>query len=162
MSIATELRRAMLARGVTYSALAATTGTPRPTIANMTRGTSLGPHETVVRLAEYLDWDPLVKASLAARLRTCEVCGREFYADQRRARKFCSVRCNSTAVIRRRKVKQREERALSSQAKGARLALFQEAVAAYCRGCEPEGLCRDAACALRPCSPLPLARQRAA
>jgi len=35
----------------------------------------------------------------------------------------------------------------------------RQAVEAMCRGCEPEGRCRDAECALRPVSPLPLIRQ---
>lgn len=37
-----------------------------------------------------------------------------------------------------------------------RLSTVQAAVDAMCRSCEPEGICRDVACALRPVSPLPL------
>lgn len=38
------------------------------------------------------------------------------------------------------------------------LASHQASVEAMCRGCEPEGRCRTAECALRPVSPLPLVR----
>lgn len=41
---------------------------------------------------------------------------------------------------------------------GRHLATHRQAVEAMCRGCEPEGRCRDAGCALRPVSPLPLIR----
>lgn len=34
------------------------------------------------------------------------------------------------------------------------------AVEAFCNGCEPEGVCRDAGCALRPVSPLPVRAAR--
>jgi transcriptional regulator with XRE-family HTH domain len=37
------------------------------------------------------------------------------------------------------------------------LSAYQDAVAAMCAACEPEGLCRTAACPLRGISPLPLA-----
>ncbi len=36
------------------------------------------------------------------------------------------------------------------------------AVASFCRGCEPEGICRTADCQLRPVSPLPLITLRRA
>lgn len=35
-----------------------------------------------------------------------------------------------------------------------RMPVFQAAIEAMCRACEPEGFCRDAACPLRPVSPL--------
>ena len=38
------------------------------------------------------------------------------------------------------------------------VATLHAAIDAMCRSCEPEGTCRDEACALRPVSPLPLAR----
>lgn len=38
--------------------------------------------------------------------------------------------------------------------------LHVSAVEAFCNGCEPEGMCRDVGCALRPVSPLPMSQVR--
>lgn len=52
----------------------------------------------------------------------------------------------------------RESRRVSRVDKQAvEIEALRVAVAAYCRGCEPEGVCRDSACALRMASPLPVA-----
>jgi hypothetical protein len=38
-----------------------------------------------------------------------------------------------------------------------RLRVLERGVAAFCRACEPDGVCHMARCELRPVSPLPLA-----
>jgi transcriptional regulator with XRE-family HTH domain len=80
--------------------------------------------------------DPVIRQVVtAARTGRCP-CGMTFDREQSR-REYCSLACQRKAHL-----------------KGGRKAdPKQEAIDAMCRGCEPERICRDDGCALRPFSP---------
>lgn len=169
MSFSTELRRAMTRRGMTCRRLAELVGCDQKTIHEARKPTWHPVHSFALAMAEALDWEYLADLSLAANTRQCAYCGSGFIITRTQGveRKHCSKRCQVNDAHRfsrerGRYARQREERERHRKLLDARLTQHQEAVAAFCRECEPEGLCRTAECALRDVSPLPLAKVRAA
>jgi DNA-binding XRE family transcriptional regulator len=157
---AAELVKAQKVRGVTNVELARRVGVRPEWISTLRRGEQMPGHQLAVAMAEALTWDGLVPLSLAKRTGTCETCAMPFLSLERggNPRRFCGRGCKLTAQRRRRIGRTSRTTAVQRH----RLSKLQAAITAYCRGCEPEGLCRDSECELRPVSPLPLARMRAA
>lgn len=147
----TEVTKAMRKTHLSAYEIAKRSGLDISTILGIHDGGGMPMHQTVVALAEILDQPMLAEMSAAMRTHTCPVCGTRFVdMSRRRNRVYCSKRClgaNSQRV-------RRGNHARTSVITANRLAAFTEAVAAYCRGCEPEGICRDDECSLRPVSPL--------
>lgn len=151
-SFAIELRRAMRVRGLRITDVMARTGLSEATIVRHRRGIDIPRLATAATYAEALDWPSLLAIVSEARQGACELCGAPFVdAGKARRRRFCGMRCQRTVSNRQWR---RSEREVPSRIMRTRLDVFHAAVAAHCRGCEPEGLCRDAECALRPVSPL--------
>ena len=99
--------------------------------------------EIACALAEVLCSEPLSKMTTAGAVIRCARCGRERFRGSTR-RRFCSDACRSRAW---------------ETGTGKAIASIQSALDIFCRDCEPEGVCRMAACPLQPFSPLPLARR---
>lgn len=153
---AAELTRALVARRVEQRVIAEAVGIGRSHLSDVRRGYRFPIHETAVALAEVLDWPRLASLSLELRTRACVVCGAPFVdVSHQQTRVYCGHACWSTASKRR----ERGRRMDRSVVERHRLAAFQEAVDAFCRQCEPDAVCRDAGCRLRPVSPLPMARR---
>ena len=150
-----ELRRAMLARSASLRGLAIASGVSRSALGFYRAGVNLPSLQTADRIAEALDSPRLRTIMLEARGGSCELCGRQFVATGNGNQRYCSEDCRRLAAIHRsgRPVR---ERAIRAERRTARLEI---AVAAYCRECEPEGMCRDSACGLRSVSPLGLIRR---
>jgi predicted nucleic acid-binding Zn ribbon protein len=148
----------MAARGVGKKGLARQLATSGGLIWQWSAGNNLPRLETALRLAEALGEPRLADIVREARTVNCEVCGTPILNEGGTPVRFCTESCREV----RRKLRVGAEPA-RVRAVGAerRLALYQDAVATMCRGCEPEGLCRDAECALRPVSPLRMARKPA-
>ncbi len=168
---AAPLVRAMTEQGIGSSALAAQIGCDYTYINVLRRGEHWPSHLMAVRIAEALVEPRLASMSLARVQRNCDVCGRGFLLRSARGKtkKRCSKRCTVTANRRnaaeRDRIRGIRDKALRERVgmiSRVRLTEHQEAVAAFCRACEPEGLCRTAECELRPVSPLPLAKVRVA
>lgn len=156
---ASALRAAMKMRRMTIERLAQLTGLHYATVARWRTGTrSLPTYEHAVMVADALDRPSL--AELAERLLSapCDICGLRFIARRRSGQRYCSPRCNRVASWRAKQGSRVDENRLAKM----RLALYQEVVARYCRGCEPSGVCLTPACDLRELSPLPLARRNVA
>lgn len=152
------LRQAMTRRGMTGVALSRLTGIDAPDVSDIRHGHRFPSLDRATRLADALDWPGLSSLMVELRTSVCAICGASFVDPSRDLRqRYCSDSCASTSQDRRRRGSRTELGIVEAH----RLRDHQEAVAAYCRGCEPEGLCRDAACPLRPVSPLPLADRRA-
>lgn len=152
-----ELDRAMRARRVGANAVEAQLGVAHSSIAAWRAGRNLPRIETAQRLASGLDAPRLLAIVLEARTCRCESCGRAFTNQGGAAKRFCDARCRSEAG--------RVRHAMGSVPRRAdvaerRLREHRAAVGAMCASCEPEGMCVTPACALRPVSPLPLARRR--
>lgn len=152
-TFAHDLRRALRTRNQTRPDLVRLTGACSTLVKKWLEGASYPDHPTVVVLADHLDWPQLVERSIADRTGTCEACsGPAFTIRGSAPPRFCGTRCRRRASDRR-----KYGRVLTQDRKVLRYRLEEhvEAVRAYCRACEPEGLCRDDGCALRSVSPLP-------
>lgn len=180
-----ELTRAMEARGVGQGVVRDAAGVSRASIVEFRHGRNLPTLPVARRLAEALGAPKLEAIVREARTRHCEVDGRAFIQDTGRPRRYCSIACrrigaaggnpdgtaDGLGLLRSEMLrvgpipKQAIGKAITllEDAKApdiaarASLALHQDAVAAMCAGCEPEGYCRTVECALRSISPLPMA-----
>ena len=150
--LAAELRRALVCRNWKLRELADAAQVSVTTVTEMAGGTTLPQHGTVVRIADALGWPQLIDASTRLRLGACEVCRRAMVNTSQRTRRYCSRTCAAAARNRRRTGVRRQVGTVARH----RLADHQKAVAAMCRTCSPDGICRVADCPLRAVSPFPL------
>lgn len=162
MTVRSEFLRGRSAAGMTLRELAAITGISTSNLCRIAHG-SMPTAETARLVAEALDRPGILERAIAARTKVCEVCGASFVDGGRNnTARCCRLECQRTRH--QRKVRNVESLSLRGRAEVAenRLELYQSAVERFCLECEPEGMCRDRACGLRPVSPLPLAVRRAA
>lgn len=170
-----ELMRAIAARGIGKNELWRSTGIGRTALDNYRTGSSLPKTEAAATLAASLDWPKLLEIVETARTRSCRRCGRAFRNDggNMGAKRYCSVSCREIATQEKQastRIRQagqtddgrRRYQAVALLRSGIRIAEertaeLQAAVDAMCGECEPAGVCREAMCPLRACSPLPLA-----
>ena len=161
-----ELDRALKARGTTVARLASALDMDRTAIARLRSGKATPMLETAAALAELLGAPALSRLAVEARTHTCATCGSSFVdAGRNGLRKHCGDKCRSAAHARRQRPRTAERTQSGLRLATKRLTMFRDAVAAHCRDCEPEGICRDAGCHLREVSPLafvPINRRRAA
>ena len=152
----TVLRRAMTRKHISSRRLHAAAGVARTAIENYLAGANLPKLETALRLADLLEDDGLAEIIRSSRTYACPVCRQSFTHEGQSRKTYCSNSCRDVAA------KARVGVGVSKRADNAerRLALHRTAVEAFCRGCEPAGVCRTADCALRSVSPLPLAVAR--
>lgn len=138
------------------------------------------------RLADALDAPELLAIVEAARTKQCRRCNRTFVATHHVSR-YCSIACRTLGAPGTQRSSSKPEQAVQilrgellrvgavrKQSVGQALTLLDDvlepvrqavgltevysaAVEAMCRECEPEGLCRNVECPLRPVSPLPVA-----
>lgn len=148
------LRVAMKRHGIGQIPLAKQTGCAPSAVAQWRNGHNLPRLETALRLAAALGDDRLAEIVRDARTAPCETCGKPFLNEGGSPKRYCSTSCLKVAAAMR-SGRPTRERAIVAERRTRR---YVAAVDAYCRGCEPEGLCRDVECALRPVSPLPLAK----
>lgn len=151
------LTETMAARGVGKKGLTRQLGVSGGLLWQWSNGNNLPRMETALRLAEALGEPRLADIVREARTASCEVCGASIINEGGGPVRFCTEACRVVRNVARSGTPTRQRAVVAER----RLALYQDAVAAYCAGCEPEGLCRDAECALRPVSPLRLARKPA-
>lgn len=128
---------------MTRGALAAAMGVTPTMVGYWRMGRYLPSPDVADRLADVLIDSRIRVYVMQARTRRCGNCDRTFDAMQTRA-KYCTADCQRAAHTKT----------------GRKFDARQEAIDAMCRGCEPEGMCRDDACALRPFSPLLVVMKR--
>jgi hypothetical protein len=145
----------MTRRGVSNAALARSIGVGVGLVWKWRAGASLPTPANAAAASEALGDDNLRRTSEAARRKRCLVCRSRFLDHGRSRRKlYCGPRCAKAANARRGRASRGKSGVLAQR----RLAVYQAAVAAHCRDCEPGGVCHDGACHLRDVSPLPFAR----
>lgn len=148
------LNDAIAASGLTKREIARRCAIQPETLTDLVYGRTIPLPGTASRLAELLGQDAILTHATRMRSGKCEQCGGRFVsrATNTARRRFCSTNCQTAAHNRR----GRERRHAIDRLTKNRLAMYQETVAAYCSWCEPQGVCRNAACVMRPASPLPL------
>lgn len=148
-----ELREAVSKRGVLLQDLADEVEISRSAMSKLYNGHTVPRYHTAERLAQVLEWPNLIGGINKIRGVRCETCNRETVSLGTRPRKYCSARCAGTARSKRLSAGKYENSFLHR----LRLEEYQEAIAAFCKGCEPEGICRDNTCPIQAggISPLP-------
>ena len=159
---ADDLRRTMAWTGTSVRTLAATAGISKAYIQQILHARSMPRVVVAGRIAEALMAPRLAESIVKHRTRECSACGAPFVTDHfsPSRRRFCSQRCRARQGNRDVRAVQRASLGAEVVRLREELALYRPAVAAFCLACEPEGLCRDGACPLRPVSPLPQADER--
>lgn len=148
-----ELKRAMTTRRMTRPDIVKATGACSTLAKRWIDGDAYPDHDTVVVLGEALHWPSLVARSIEDRTGTCVACGGPTFTTRGSRRpRFCGPVCTRRVAdrVRNGRRKQHSLGVVTSQRDRLR-----EAVEAFCRDCEPEGICRDEECRLRGVSPLP-------
>ena len=148
---ADEVRAAMARKNVTTYALADALGVSQHQVNRWRQGYSVPLVAMAVRIADALDAPlvvDLVRQYRTFRCRTCRQVGVSEGTGLRR--RYCSDTCRYLA-------QKLGKSGAPITTTMTRLRLYAEAVGEFCRECSPSGLCRDAACPLRPVSPLPVA-----
>lgn len=140
--------------GLNLTQLGVALGCTRQNVRELQRGRIPGPN-VASRLAEALDQPELLRLAIKARGIHCAVCGQPATALTSR-RRYCSDACWRIGYTLGRRAPSEVEMAILEELNGAR-----SAIDAFCRSCEPEGVCRQAECPLRMMSPLPLVTARA-
>ena len=161
-AFAVQLRAAMRRRRMTTQRLADQTGVSYDAIARW-RGGSVAcpslPHALAV--SEALMWPSLARIVTEARTKTCDVCGHTFVDGHRQnTRRRCSQKCNRAASWRLQAGYRVERGELTNRMARSRLRIYADTVDAFCRSCEPGGMCLTADCPIQVAglSPLPLVR----
>lgn len=170
-----EMVKAIRARDIPLKEVARAAGVGHTAIDHYRQGSAMPKTATAHAIAEVLDWPKLARIIEEARTFVCARpgCSRTYRHDGGGPRKYCTPACTQQAENQRmasRRLRQaaqtgdgRHRAAGIAQLRSAariadeRAQMAEGAIAAYCRECEPEGLCRLADCPLRAFSPLPLA-----
>lgn len=169
-----ELGLACRARGVTLNELARSIGIGHTALDHYRTGSVLPKTATARAMAAALTWPRLATLIEQARTFVCDRpgCSRTYRNEGGGPRRYCTPTCvrlaqeQRLASTRLRQAGQTGDRRSSGAAikrlrSAARIAderalMAEQAIAAMCRECEPDGLCRTEDCPLRSLSPLPL------
>lgn len=132
------MQKAMRERGLTNRALANQLGVSETMVGYWTQGRYVPALGNAEKIATILNRPALLEIARVHHTGRCLACGRTFKRNSTR-RQYCAQSC------------QRDYQ------KGVRGPTVvdprQAAIDAFCKGCEPEGICRDDECALRAFSP---------
>ena len=123
-------------------------------------------YEYAAMMAEVLECPQLMQMVDSLRSKSCPVCFVTFIDTTAAMKKeYCKVLCTRVDVQRREREYQGRWKDRKVMKANGEIRVFtrryldaKKAIDAYCRSCEPEGLCRTEDCPLRAQSPLPLAR----
>lgn len=164
------IKRKRKARGMTQKHVAELLGvTPRAIYMYEFQRSSITV-ENAANLANILDAPELMEIVRRHREKSCAICYKTFMdASSHWGKLTCSMRCFRVWKQRKQRLENdvyRERGLMRTQGKlriaETRLREKDAAIAAFCRSCEPELVCRNGGCQLRSESPLPLATQRIA
>lgn len=158
-----DLRRAMTAKGLTQTALARAVGYGATNLHKALAGERIPAPDVVAALAEVLERPGLVGLAVAAMTGRCALCEAPFVRHHRKPNtRYCGRLCQRAAAARQQRDWHRSKTLTETRMVRQRLDQHQLAVLAFCRDCEPDGVCRDAGCRLRSVSPLRLVARRSA
>jgi transcriptional regulator with XRE-family HTH domain len=154
MRFGTVLREEMVRADVGQVRLARSVGISSSAIGQYRLGHNVPTVEVAQRLDDALGIHRLAALARAARLLTCDNCGREFHVEAGSPKRYCTPECRRVSEKKREPGPEAtRNRAIVAERS---LSVYRGVVAAMCASCEPSGLCRTTSCPLRSVSPLPL------
>lgn len=148
--VAASIRRGMAVRGMRPTELAVAVGVTPEAVSGWVRGRYLPSLENATLVTDVLDAPMVLHFARLAQVGTCRLCKAPFkklLGSIRTRREYCSVQC-------RYRWNDGHRASVDHPA--------ETAIAAFCHGCEPEGICRTSDCALRAFSPFMFVARRAA
>lgn len=149
----TELRRSLDRNGLTAATLAQQLSLSYHRVHHWVTGRSMPSLQTVAFIANHLSDDELSRAGIAVHNRECKNCGEIYTANSPQgSSKLCGRRCQRQNE----RVRQKSGRSMVKRNPDSYENKYRLAVANFCGGCEPGGICHNGSCDLRPVSPLPL------
>jgi transcriptional regulator with XRE-family HTH domain len=151
MTFSAALREAMAAKSLTVLGLSRLTGIHDTTLSQYRTGKRIPDVARADALAELLDTPELRRAAMTMYRKRCVRCRKRFFVDPRNInhRIYCGPSCRTMGQRERARPKARQKQQ-------RRIGVLEKAVAAHCRWCQPDGICRDSECALRSVSPFPI------
>lgn len=160
-AFASEVKRAMTAKGLTQTALARSVGYGATNLHKVIAGERIPAPEIVAAMADVLGRPALVDLAVAVKTTDCAMCGAPFVKHFRKpGTRYCGRPCQRAAAARQSRDSHRRKALSETRMTRQRLDQHQLAVLAFCRRCEPDGVCRDRGCELRPVSPLRLVERK--
>ncbi len=150
---AKQLQVALDRNGLTAASLAAQLSLSYHRVHHWVKGRSMPSVQTIALIASHLGDDELSRAGIAASNRECKNCGVHYTSESSQGRSYlCSAECQRQNE----RVRSKSGRSMVKRKPDVEDQKYHLAVARFCNGCEPGGVCHTATCALRPVSPLPL------
>lgn len=155
---AARMRKACHSKSMTLTELADEVGLATSAVYHLSRGRRTPTIKSAEAIATALDAPYLATWVVEMRKKSCVVCGATFVdrGTTLNAR-CCGLPCSRTLRARKDRKIRVESHAHAAIVARRRLRLYSDAVIAFCRSCEPEGVCKSEDCELRSVSPLPLA-----
>jgi DNA-binding XRE family transcriptional regulator len=149
------LRKMAQRREIPLAHLAAQVPLSESAMYKLAGGKRLPTVRTAEALARLLDAPMLASSVIRMRTKSCVVCSATF-VDQGKSNQGtrCGEACRKVDGLRIKSERAAEARRYEGAIATHRLKMYSDAVVAFCNRCEPEGICRDARCELRPASPL--------
>lgn len=145
-------RAEVKASGRTVKDIALDVGVTEDRLHHYKSGRSRPSHTTVVRIAEVLVCQRLVRLSQGLWSDRCRICGREMVM-YRASQLYCGQRCRNRMTSERRRASY--DKPIEKLTRD--LHQRDDAISRMCHSCELDGVCRTPSCALRPVSPFLLA-----
>lgn len=162
------IRKALSDGRVDLRDLVEASGISRDHLRKMIAGQVSGSLEAWTKVCDALDRPGLMAHIIPYFTRTCIVCTSP-YVDSvirnegsSRYRRTCSTRCGDTYANRMWQARNNQRSANRMTVVRRRLELYQRLTVAFCKSCEPLGVCRNDGCELRGVSPLPFIPMSAA
>ena len=169
------LRRKMSHAGIRVDTMARALGSNRGSVTQWRNGYRLPEARFLGGIADLLDAPVLVQIAQEYRSGTCAECLMPFISHPKNGQqqRYCGASCKSAhnkRVARERNASTRPNRLAKAEHRRASAEKARDEaqrdrkaaldlVAAFCRSCEWDGVCKMADCQLRSLSPLPLARE---
>lgn len=114
---------------------------------------SLPSIHVVQLISDYLGDDEIMRSAILVNTYRCANCNNDFLHESAKGTPHL---CGSNCRLESRRLKDKTGSSSVQSTKFSAENLYQKAVARFCNGCEPSGMCVTPECALRPVSPLPL------
>lgn len=150
---ASELKMALERNNLSLPALAREVGIKYSRVHHWATGRSLPSIHIVQKICDVLGDEEIMRAAIKANTRKCLNCGTDYVQESSQGRSsLCSARCRRQSN----RLLSKTGKSSVTMAEYVAEDVYKKAVAAYCNGCQPAGICLTPECELRPISPLPL------